>query len=345
MTRPGSHRSPFLALLAVLVLATGALPVEALDCSALRAEIDALAPPADPAQADAALRRQRDEIVRTRDLADRTGCGDGFFDDPDSVPCRTLARRIGMLQAQLQRLQDQVFHGAPADDPHRRDLQATFDAQCSPERGSPDRADAGDPPVTTVPVDPDAPVGPDAPTGPAARSTVSRVLCVRHCDGAFYPLAVNVASDRMPDMDRICQAQCPSAESSAYAGGDGDVAGTTATDGSSYSALPTAFKYLQGPTQACTCRAPHQSWAEALAGAEALLQPQKGDVTVTAALAASMARPAASPQPPITPAAAKPGPTKRTKARTSPNPPTLTVPSPLPDRDLTREFRAPDPTL
>ncbi len=345
MTRPGSHRSRLVALLAVLMLAVGAVPASALDCSALRAEIDALGPPTDPAQADAALRRQRDEIVRTRDLADRTGCGDGFFDDPDSAPCRTLARRISLLQVELQRLQDHAFHGAPADDARRSDLQATFDAQCSPDRGSVDRADAGDAPVTTVPVDPDAPAGFDAPATPVVRTKASRVICVRHCDGAFYPLAVDVASDRMPDMDRICQAQCPSAESSAYAGGDGDVAGTTATDGSPYSALPTAFKYLQGPTQACACRAPHQSWAAALAGAEALLQPQKGDVTVTAALAAARAQPGAAPQAPVTPAAAKPAPAKRSRARTSPNPPTLTVPGPVPDQDLTREFRGSDPTL
>ena len=336
MTRPRSLRSPLLlvVLAAVLALGPGSAPAEALDCAALRAALDAAGRPVDPAQADAALRRQRDEILRMRDTADRTGCGDGLFDDPDSAPCRDLARRIGMLQVGLQRMQDQAFRGGTDDDDRRHDLQATIDAQCSP-----DRSDGGDASVTPVPVDP------DAPAGPATRARIGRVLCVRHCDGAFYPLAVDVAPDRMPDMDRICQAQCPSAESSAYAGGDGEVAGTAASDGTLYSALPTAFKYLQGPSPTCSCRAPHQSWAAALAGAEALLQSQKGDVTVTAALAASMARPAALPSSP--PVAGKPAPVapKRSKVKTTPVPPALTVPAPLPDQDLTREFRGSDPTL
>ncbi|WP_237481730.1 DUF2865 domain-containing protein [Lichenibacterium dinghuense] len=339
MTRPGPRRLPAsaLALAAALSLLPRAATAQAVDCSALRAAIDAAGAPADPAEADAAMRRQRDEILRARDDANRTGCGDGFFDDPDSAPCRALARRIGLLQVGLQRMQDRAAarDDGGADDDRRRDLQARFDAQCTA-----DPAPAGDGPVEAVPVDP------DAPAGPAAKPRASRVLCVRHCDGAFYPLAVDVASDRMADMDRICQAQCPAAEASAYAGGDGDVAGATATDGSPYSALPAAFGYLKGPAKSCACRAPHQSWAEALAGAEALLQPHKGDVTVTAELAAAMARPTATVPKPV-PSAAKPStpappPSKRAKAKPVPLP---AAPAPPAALDLTREFRGSDPTL
>ncbi len=331
MTRPGSRRAPAptLALLISLALTPGAASAQAVDCSALRAAIDAAGRPADPAQADAALQRRRDEIVRTRDMASRTGCGDGLFDDADSAPCRAIAHRIGLLEVGLQRLEDRAIRDDPVGDDRRRDLQARFDAECSA-----DRADAGDGPVTAVPVDP------DAPPGPAAAPRSSRVLCVRHCDGAFYPLAVGVSTDRMPDMDRICQAQCPSAESSAYAGGDGDVAAATATDGSPYSALPTAFGYLKGTSETCACRAPHQSWAEALKGAEALLEPGKGDVTVTADLAASMARPAEPAQKAVTAGTRPAAPKKKTKPAPSP-----AAPAPPPERDLTREFRGSDPTL
>ena len=333
MTRPGPRRlfPSLTVVVAVLALAPTAASAQAVDCSALRAEIDVAGPAPDAAQTDAALRRQRDEIVRTRDAADRTGCGDGFFDDPDSAPCRALARRIGMLQVGLQRLQDQAFHRDPAGDDRRRDLQGRFDALCSP-----DRADAGETAPDIVPVDP------DAPPGPAAKLKAGRVVCVRHCDGAFYPLAVDVPSDRMPDMDRICQAQCPSAESSAYAGSDGDVGNATASDGSPYSALPAAFYYLKGTGKTCACRAPNQSWAEALAGAEALLQPHKGDVTVTAELSASMSRPIASPRVPV-PTAAKPALAAPKKAKAGSGP---AVSAPLPTaRDIMQEFRGSDPTL
>lgn len=363
MTRPGPRRpSPSIhALAAALALASCLAPgfagAQAVDCQALRAALDAApgdaeAARADPGRIDAAMSRQRDEILRARDYADRTGCGTGFFDDPDSAPCRSLARRIGILQVGLQRLQEQAARGDGDADGRRRESQARFDAQCS-TAGTVDRADAGDGgdvPGAAVPVDP------DAPPGPAAKPRAAQVLCVRHCDGAFYPLATDVASDRMADMDRVCQAQCPSAESSAYAstasaGGTGDVSAATATDGSAYSALPAAFGYLKGSAKACSCRAPHQSWAEALAGAEALLKPHKGDVTVTAELSAAMARPAAAAPPPQIPNG-KPAPasaqraTKKGKPRSAAP---LTVPAPAPAAppplDLTREFRGSDPTL
>ena len=113
MTRPGSRRAPALFLAVLIALAPGAASAQSVDCSALRAAIDAAGDAADPAQADAALQRQRDEIVRTRDAASRTGCGDGLFDDPDAPSCRAIARRIGLLQVGLQRLQDQAFRGDP----------------------------------------------------------------------------------------------------------------------------------------------------------------------------------------------------------------------------------------
>ena len=219
--------------------------------------------------------------------------------------------------------------GIPAPTSAASSLEAQISSLCV--------ADGEAPPVL-VPVDPDMPVDPDAPAGPAAKQRSARVFCVRRCDGAFYPLAVDVLSDWMGDMDRICQAQCPASASAAYAGeGADDVADAVASDGSPYSALPGAFKFRHGSTPACACRAPHQSWADALAGADALLEPHEGDVTVTAALSAAMARPARSPGKATSAAPVSPGKVpRRTKAPVVVPPAT---PSPVLDRDLTREFR------
>lgn len=339
MTRdePTRRPAPLLALIAALVLVPSAGWAQAVDCTALRAEIDATGPSSNPGRFDVALRQQRDEIARTRAYADQSGCGDGFFDDPDSPQCRSLARRIGGLEASLQRLQDQAAHGDPAADDHRRALTETYDAQCSAERAG----------LETMPVNPDIVAPPDTPAIiPASRSPV--VLCVRQCDGAYYPLATDVPSDRLGDMDRLCQAQCPAAASSAYAGRDSDdIAGATAVDGTRYADLSTAFQFRKSSTSTCACRAPKQSWAEALAGAEAMIEPHKGDVTVTPALAAEMARPVSPPTGSIPPS--KPSTSRKPNRKGTPPvvvaPPAEALQPPDPDRDLTRQFRRSDPTL
>lgn len=339
----GSRRrvAPLLGLLAAFVLPPGAARAQSMDCTALREEIDASGRPDDAGRFDVALRQQREEIDRTRAYADQTGCGDGVFDDPNSSQCRALARRIDTLELALRHLQDRAARGDPADDERRRTLQKRFDDACRFERAS------TDPSVVTMPVDPGPSPDPDAPA-PASPARSAVVLCVRHCDGAYYPLAADIASDRLGDMDRICQAQCPAAESSAYAGHDADdVAGALASDGTRYTDLAAAFQFRKGTSQACACRAPKQSWAETLAGAEAMLETHKGDVTVTPALAAAMAQPAPAPtagrQGPAKPAATA----KRAPRKAVPSPIVVPAPAPSPDPalDLTPEFRRSGPTL
>ena len=363
---PSAPNLPVLGLLAALAaLALPAVPAgaQAVDCPALRAEIDGVGRPGDPGRYAVALRQQQGDIARTRAYADQSGCGDGLFDDPDSPECRALARRLGTLEDGLRRLQDQAARAADggAED-RRRALLESYNAECGIARTE---ADA---PQSVLPVDPDVPPASDTPDAPApatsARSPV--VLCVRHCDGAYYPLATDVRQDRLADMDRICQAQCPAATASAYAGRDADdVADAQSTEGTRYTDLAAAFKFRKGPTGSCACRAPNQSWADALAGAEAMLEPHKGDVTVTPALAESMSRPATPPA--ATPARTLPAKTmpakttldKTTPDRATPAPrkaarrPAAPDAIPVPDapqppdaaQDLTREFRRSGPTL
>ena len=351
MNRDGPRRPvppfglPMLGMLAALALPAIPAAAQAIDCPALRAEIDAVGRPGDPGRYAGALSQQEGDIARTRAYADQSGCGDGLFDAPDAPECRALSRRVAALEDGLRRLQDQAARAGDAGvEDRRRALLETYNAACGSDRA------ALDAPTATLPVDPDAPPAGDTPEAPApaaaARSPI--VLCVRHCDGAYYPLAADVPPDRMADMDRICQAQCPAATASAYAGRDADdVANAQSSDGQRYAELAAAFQFRKGPAATCACRAPNQSWAEALSGAEALLEARKGDVTVTPALAASMSRPA--PARAATPVPARPASAPRKAARKPANPAAILGPAapqpPDPARDLTREFRRSEPTL
>lgn len=318
-------------LVAALFSASSPAGAQGLDCQGLQDQLEALRQTGGVGRLDIALRQQRAELERTRSYADESGCGGAPLDDVDSDQCRALARRVGQLEAGLQRLEAQAATPDPEAEERRRALTEAYDRSCGGDTMS-------DPATTTMPVDPDGSAEPPA----AEPQTFARVLCVRQCDGAYYPLASGVATDRMGDMDRICRAQCPAAESSAYSSRDGaDMADATTADGTAYGSLATAFKFRQGTTAGCSCRAPHQSWADALAGAEAMLEPHRGDVTVTPRLAADMARPVQR-----TSAATKPAPDVKPSRKTVASTPAVAVPDvgAAPDADLMRQLRRSSPT-
>ena len=60
---------------------------------------------------------------------------------------------------------------------------------------------------------------------------------------------------------------------------------------------PNALKYRQSLDPACSCRRRGESWADALAGAEAKLgRESKGDIFVTPEKSAEMSRPRLDPK-------------------------------------------------
>ena len=333
-----------------------------VDCAALRAKIDALRYPIDADRLEVVIRQRKLELQHDRDTMQDLGCtGPAGVDDPDQPQCRPIGRRVQRLEDDLQSLENQTSSAA-ADDPDRRRLLLDqFNAACAvsgdemvgtPDLSGPAVLPGPEDAPTMLPVDPDAPpVQPDAP-----KSKLSRVICVRQCDGAFYPLAVDVSPDRVDGLDQICKAQCPNAQASAYSlRSDEDISQAVAADGSTYQALPSAFAFQKALVPACTCRAPNASWAETLAQAETMIEPQKGDVTVTPALAASMARPVLKPPAtaPVQAFATSPGqkPASGKKAaRKKPTPTTTAADGPdasatNPGVDITRQFRRAAPTL
>ena len=334
-----------------------------VDCPALRAEIEALRRPIDTGRPEVALRQQRLELQRNRDAMEDLGCtGAAGLDEPDQPQCQAMYRRVQRLEDSLQRLEGQTSGTPPVDADRRRLLADQFNAACAvsgddtastPDLSGPTVLPGLEDAPTMIPVDPDVPA--DVP-----KSKLSRVICVRQCDGAFYPLAVDVAPDRVDGLDQICKAQCPNAQASAYTlRAEDDIGQAVATDGTTYQALPSAFAYQKATVPACSCRAPNASWAETLAQAETMLEPQKGDVTVTPALAASLARPVIKPSvaapaqatasSPAQPPASKPASSRKTAHKKLP-PTTTAADNPdatiaNPGVDITRQFRRAAPTL
>jgi hypothetical protein len=125
----------------------------------------------------------------------------------------------------------------------------------------------------------------------------SYTVCVRACDGGFFPVSYTGASSRADSLGQVCRSLCPNAEVALYSfplGGTIDEALSSA--GEPYARLPNAHKFEQSYDSSCSCRRPGQSWAEALAGAEARYGHKSHDIFVTAEQSARMSRPALDPK-------------------------------------------------
>ncbi len=118
-----------------------------------------------------------------------------------------------------------------------------------------------------------------------------RTLCVRTCDGYYFPISFSTFPARFADDEQTCQKLCPAAEVVLYTHktqGE-DVAQAVSSTGRIYKDLPNAFRYRRELVASCSCRRPGQSWAEALKGNDQTLE--NGDRVVTEEMARAMSRP------------------------------------------------------
>jgi hypothetical protein len=126
-----------------------------------------------------------------------------------------------------------------------------------------------------------------------ASSGGSYFVCVRACDGGFFP--VPYVGDRN-SLGKICQALCPNADMQLYSMPlGGKIEGAVSTSGGSYADLPNAGKFEQTLDPNCSCRRKDQGWAETLVEAEARAQRHSGDIMVTPEMSEQMSRPVATP--------------------------------------------------
>ena len=94
------------------------------------------------------------------------------------------------------------------------------------------------------------------PNGDGAPSGTFHTVCVRTCDGFYFPISYSTASTRFADDEKTCQRLCPASEVALYSfrnPGEGmDQAVSNA--GQPYTALPNAYRYRKEVTAGCSCR-------------------------------------------------------------------------------------------
>lgn len=102
----------------------------------------------------------------------------------------------------------------------------------------------------------------DEEARPLWRGGTYRTLCVRLCDGFYFPISSAATQDTLAHDADMCSAGCGSEARLFYHPSIGGNA-TTAVDltGMAYSSLPNAFKYRKTLVEGCRCRP--QPWSEA----------------------------------------------------------------------------------
>lgn len=318
----------------------------------------------DPARAEQIRRyeeastRQQAELDRMVAQSRRAGCeGSGFFLfnalQSQSQQCVDVNRQIANMRGNLDRINVdlQRLRGGDLDrgEQRRSVMIALAQNNCGAQYRTAARAPGG---FFDQLFGRDSGEGETAPSGdlanPEAQGGSVRTVCVRTCDGYYFPISYATNASRFAQDEKTCQRMCPAAEVMlfSYPTQGADITQATSINGQPYSSLPNALKYRTEFNAACSCRRPGQSWADALGKDEAV---EPGDVVVTEERAKQMALPPPPAQKGQTkgkqPAAARPGTTPEPATTAMPaNPPavaTETEPGKRPVRSVGPTFIPP----
>ena len=135
-----------------------------------------------------------------------------------------------------------------------------------------------------------SPLGEDQEQRP--RGVGHRAVCVRLCDGAFFPMTSSPRPGAAVDEEEMCQLQCPGTEVALFRMRDDRIENAVSSTGRSYTSLPNALRFRTRFDAACTCRPPGGSWAASFANrVDPTLRP--GDQIVSAEQARLLSMPAA----------------------------------------------------
>jgi hypothetical protein len=260
---------------------------------------------ADPQRAEQIKRyednaqRQQAELDRLTAQGRKMGCeGRGFFSLFGGQPqqCGPLNNQIQQMRGNLDRiLADlQRLQGNSADrEGERRTILASLaQSDCGPQyRQYANRGGSGTGgffenlfgggTITT-------PGG----TPPIGNGDTYRTVCVRTCDGYYFPISYSTTPASFPQDEQTCQRMCPAAEVALYSHRNPgeDISQALSTGGRSYSELPNAFAFRKAFNASCSCRGPGQTWSQALKHLEDNTIEQ-GDIVVTEEQAKLLSQP------------------------------------------------------
>ena len=259
-----------------------------------------------------AASKQQAELDRITLQAKRMGCdSSGFFSlfNNQSAQCGPVNNQIQQMRANLdqittslERLRSGGLGGNDRENQRRSVILALAQNNCGQQYANAVQQMQGPGNfLSNLFGNNIAPMTPPADLGPP--SGTYRTVCVRSCDGAFFPVSFATVPARFPDDERTCKALCPAAEASLYAyrNPGEDMNQAVSISGQPYTSLANAFRFRQEFNPSCSCKAAGQTWSEALKSIDdKATAEQQGDIIVTEESAKKMSRPIAKSSPSLT---------------------------------------------
>lgn len=279
---------------------------QAAICNQIRVELASLDQQGGRGGNPREAQRLRTELSRVQ-LALRTNeCGQrGFFSSPPPV-CGPLQAQANQLSAQLQRVEGgaggpnagrraqlvAAFRNYGCDSPREPQRGVVYAAPQAPSLfeqifgGRNSRAVVDPEPEQRRELDPEL----DEELREKARLGGRMAICVRTCDGFFFPVNYEGLSGGGSYED-VCQALCPSADTDVFFMRLGaDIETAASRSGTPYMSMPYAKQFQQKHDDACFCKPRNVTWAEAAKQTEDVVEARRGDVVVTPEQAAAMTR-------------------------------------------------------
>lgn len=246
-----------------------------------------------------AIEDQRAQIARTERAARVNGCGGFSLFRQNATLCQRISGSLEQMYANLRKLQDTRARLAPANGNSVKRarlvremqrfncrVQATDNRRASTVRQTPQRrslleqifgvrtyGDNGR--RSGMDFDPD--------TGLSSRYGTFRTLCVRSCDGYYFPISFSTVSERFGQDDQTCQSMCPGAQVELYYHGmpnqdSEDMVSVAANV--PYSELPNAFNYREKFDPECSCRSNTGNLREIAGSSDFITEEQARTATV-----------------------------------------------------------------
>src|SRR6202140_1086491 len=175
----------------------------------------------DPAKDDQIRRyqdaatKQQSELDRVTSQAKRMGCdSSGFFSlfSGQSAQCGPVNNQIQQMRANLdqittslERLRSGGLGGPDRDNQRRSVLTALAQNNCGPQYANVVRGPGNF--LDNLFGNNNNPNPPGTDFGP--QSGTYRTVCVRTCDGAYFPISFATVPARFPDDEKTCKALCP----------------------------------------------------------------------------------------------------------------------------------------
>lgn len=264
----------FASLIGIIVAQLTGAAAQAQTCYTLQAELDHLESQGEGGARDRmryerAWQEQANVMARAQAQAEDANCFGGagflFFRTRPAPVCDILIPKLRRMQENLAKLDRLRLLGGRDNAARIRNIRRSIAARRCGDETAEGQDNAGQDNAGQD-SEGQGEIGREnaAPTrasnydgaGEAEGGGTYHTMCVRSCDGYYFPISFSTTPDKFADDAQSCSAMCPGAESKlfTYSNPGGGPQDMVSLDGEPYASLSTAFQYRTKLDQACTCR-------------------------------------------------------------------------------------------